>query len=76
MSYIETSGGVPTKGDAFAKMLHFLREAQNQALILGHLHQTEDTPQDRLLASGWRGVAEMLDLTCKNVTVMATRGMQ
>lgn len=71
---IETIGGVATKGEAFAKLVHHLREAQEQAAVIGHLH-AEANQMDRLLAKGWLGVSEMLKMLVHNVTQMATKGL-
>lgn len=71
---IETIGGVPTKGEAFAKLVHHLREAQEQAAVIGHLH-SENDKMDRLLAKGWLGISEMLKMLTHNVTQMATKGL-
>lgn len=72
----ETEGGVVTRGMTYAKMLDHLREARDCAYVLGHLHQTEGSDMDALLAKGWRGVGEMLQLVEHKITQMAMRKMQ
>jgi hypothetical protein len=71
----ETEGGLVTRGITYAKMLDQFRELQDTILTMGHLHQTEDNDMDRLLAQGWRGVAEMLRMIEHKVTEMAMRKM-
>lgn len=72
----ETEGGVVTRGATYAKMLDHLREARDCAAVLGHLHKTEDTEWDNLLAKGWYGVAEMIKLIEEKITQLAMRKMQ
>lgn len=76
MSQYSTIGGVPTKGEAFAKLLHHLREAQSQAALLGHLHKAEDTAGDDLRAQGWLGISELIGRQCFGITELAKRGFQ
>lgn len=76
MSYIETLGGVPTRGEAYTKLLYHLQEAQNQANVIGHLHMTEDAEMDKLLAKGWHGIAELLRLFQFKVTELAKGNLQ
>lgn len=71
-----TTGGVVTKGDTYAKMMWHLREAEDCAYVLGHLHQTENTPKDAALAMGWRTVGENLKLMAKFITQLSKRGLQ
>lgn len=55
-----TFAGIATRDEAYRKLMHHLDEARNQCLVIGHLHQTEDSNMDKLLAKGWFGVEEML----------------
>lgn len=68
-----TAGGVPTSGECFAKMLHHIREAQEQAATLAHLANAND---DRTMALGWLAVTEQLKRMVHNLTLMATRRLQ
>lgn len=68
-----TAGGPPTSGETFSKLLHYLREAQEQAAVLAHLANAND---DRMMATGWLAVTEGLKKMCHNVTLLATRKMQ
>jgi hypothetical protein len=73
MAIETTAGGVPTSGESFAKMIHHIREAQEQAAVLAHLANAND---DRTMALGWLAVTEQLKRMCHNLTMMATRKMQ
>ena len=68
-----TIGGVPTKDEAYRKLMHHLEEAQNQALVIGHFHQTEDSNMDKLLAKGWYGVGEMIEMMRVQIREIAMR---
>lgn len=76
MSYIETRGGSPTRGEAYTKLMYHLDEAQNQALVISHLHATEDSQTDKLFAKGWLGVGELLRLFKFRVTELAKGNLQ
>jgi hypothetical protein len=71
-----TIGGVATKDEAYRKLMHHLEEAQNQALVIGHLYNTEDSNVDKLLAKGWYGVGEMLQHTREQIRQIAMNRMQ
>ena len=60
MSKYSTVGGIPTRGEAYAKLMHHLNEAADQAAVLSHLHNTEDSSMDKLLAKGWLGIHQLL----------------
>lgn len=66
----------PTRGEAYSKLLHHLQEAQNQAAMLAHLHNTEISPMDKLLARGWLGISEMLRAAQHKITEMAMGRLQ
>jgi hypothetical protein len=71
-----TIGGIATKDEAYRKLMHHLEEAQNQALVIGHLHNTEDSAVDKLMAKGWYGVGEMLQMVRMQIRELAKRRMQ
>jgi hypothetical protein len=73
MALETTAGGVPTSGESFAKLLHHIREAQEQASVLAHLHNAND---DRTMALGWLAVEEQLKRMTHTLTQLATRGLQ
>ena len=68
-----TLGGLATKDEAYRKLMHHLEEAQNQALVIGHFHQTEDSNMDKLLAKGWYGVGEMIEMMRMQIREIAMR---
>lgn len=76
MSYIETRGGVPTRGEAYSKLMHHLDEAHNQVLVLSHLTNTEDDAMSKLLAKGWLGIGELLRVFKFKVTELAKGNLQ
>ena len=71
-----TIGGIATKDEAYRKLMHHLDEARNQALVIGHLHNTEDANIDKLMAKGWYGVGEMLAMAKEQIRQLAMRRMQ
>lgn len=76
MSKYSTFGGVPTRGEAYAKLMHHLREAADQAAVLSHLHNTEDSHMDKLVARGWLGIHELLMRMIAQITKMAAAKFQ
>ncbi len=75
-SKYSTTAGIPTRGDAYAKLMHHLNEAQDQAAILSHLHNTEDSEMDKLMAKGWLGVSGLIKRMSWTISEMARRRMQ
>lgn len=71
MSKYATVGGVVTKAETFAKLIHHLSEAADQAAVLSHLHNTEDSEMDKLIAKGWLGVHELLMRAKEQITKSA-----
>lgn len=69
-SIIHTKGGIPDTGTHYKALIENLREAQNNALILGHLHADNDA----LHAKGWHAVAENLGITIKIIAELAAKG--
>lgn len=75
-TYDTTIGGVPSRGVVFAKLLEHIRECQDLAAMMAHLHNTEGNDMDKLLAKGWLGVSEMFKLTAHQVTELAKNKLQ
>ena len=75
-SKYSTTAGIPTRGDAFTKLIHHLNEAADQAALLSHLHSTEDSEMDKLTAKGWLGVHELLLRTRTQITKLAMNKFQ
>ena len=69
-------GGLATKDEAYRLLQHHLAEAQNQALVIGHLLNTEDDNMSKLLAKGWYGVGEMLQMMRGQVREIMMKRMQ
>lgn len=76
MSKYSTTAGIPTRGDAFSKLIHHLNEAADQASVLSHLHSTEDSEMDKLTAKGWLGIHELLLRTRAQITKLAMNKFQ
>jgi hypothetical protein len=55
----ETVGGRPDRGTTYAKLMEHLRQAQECAALLAHLHNTEGNDRDKLIARGWLACAEL-----------------
>jgi hypothetical protein len=71
MSKYETISGYVTRGEAFSKLLHHLNEAADQAAVISHLHNTEASEMEALMAKGWIGVHQMLLLVRDKILTMA-----
>ena len=63
MRKYETVGGVVTRGETIAKLTDLLREAEECCYVVSHLHRAEDGHKDELLATGWRGIGQLLERT-------------
>ena len=72
----DTRGGMVTKGETYSKMMWHLREAEDCAYVISHLHQTEGNKKDELLAMGWRTISENLKMMQRFITNLAQRRMQ
>ena len=75
-SKYSTTAGTPTRGDAYAKLIHHLNEAQDQAYVLSHIHNTEDSEMDKLMAKGWLGVGGLIKRMAWTIAEFARRRMQ
>lgn len=71
-----TIGGQVTRAEVYAKLLDHIREAQDCAALMAHLHNTEGNDMDKLLAKGWLGMSEMFKLTAHQVTMLAQNKLQ
>jgi hypothetical protein len=67
----ETVGGQASEAITTARLCEHLRLAAECAMVIGHLKKAND---EELLGQGWLAIAQMLELTTKNVTSLATRG--
>lgn len=71
MAKYETTLGVPTRGDTYAQLMEKLRESEELAAMMAHLHQTEGNTMDELLAKGWLGIAELFKKVRFQITKLA-----
>lgn len=62
---------IPTHGEEYAKLLEYLRKAQESAATLCHLHQMQDNAKDAVLGKGWLVVSEALRGMQARVTMLA-----
>ena len=49
-----------TIGEIFTLLNETLIECEELCAVIGHLHMTEDDKADATLASGWRGISQLL----------------
>lgn len=68
--------GVPTRGETFAKLLEYVRLAEEQSAMMAHLHNTEDNDKDKLLAKMWLAVSEQFRVTGLKITSLAQGRLQ
>ncbi len=73
---IPTIGGVATTGEAFSKLLHHIDEARSLCAVLSHLHNTEDTPLDKLKARSWLEIENLLHRTRHSIVHFAKGSLQ
>jgi hypothetical protein len=71
MSKYETIGGTISLSDTQAKLVHHLREAQDQAATAGHILKSYGNSKDDILGQGWLAVSEMLGNTVLMVTKLS-----
>ena len=76
MSKYSTIGGQVTRGETFAKLIHHINEAADQAATLSHLHNTETSQMDALSDKGWLGIHELLLRMRHQITELAKNKFQ
>ena len=69
MSKYETFAGRPSVPDTYKKLTDHLREAQDQANLLGHIYKEDG---DDLKGTGMLGVGELLGRLAVQVQKLAT----
>lgn len=76
---------VPTRNEAFAKLIDALRVAQEQAAIIAHLHNanvsegligSESSSKERMMAKAWLVISETMKVTQHSVIKLAQGRMQ
>jgi len=77
MKKYETVAGYVTRAETYSKLMDHLREAEECCYVISHLHNTEDSPIDNLLATGWRGIGQLLEkVRAQIVALAAKKGLQ
>lgn len=71
-----TIGGQVTRSEVYLKLLDHVREAQDCAALMSHLHNQEDSSVDKVLAKGWLGMSEMFKLAAFQITELAKNKLQ
>lgn len=71
MSKYETSAGKVSRADTYKKLVELLREAQDQALILGHMDKADD---EMVRGQGFLAMGELLGRAASQVTKLAVSG--
>ena len=63
---------VPTRGEAYSKLIYHIDEAMNQMATIAHLTRTEaNVGKDRALADGWIAMVEMFKRVRHQITALA-----
>jgi hypothetical protein len=73
---IPTRGGIATHGETYTKLNYHIIECQELAAVMSHLHNTESSPKDLLLASAWLQVSEQFKQIQKSLTRLAMGRLQ
>jgi len=76
MKKYERVAGVVTKGETFAKLNETMIEVEELCSVMGHLLATEDGHNDKLLATGWRGIAELMHRARAQMVKLASGRLQ
>jgi len=71
-----TIGGQVSRSEVYMKLLDHVREAQDCAALMAHLHNTEGNDVDKVLAKGWLGMSELFKLLAHQVTLLAQNKLQ
>jgi len=70
----ETRSGLPSEADTYARLMDHLRRAAQDAFTLGHIIKAQGSAHE-VKGQGFLAIGEMLELTAKKVTDLATRGI-
>lgn len=70
----ERVAGRMTRDETYSKLNECLIECEELAAMMAHLHAAEDdvSPRAQLLATGWRGISQMMHLVRDQVIKLAT----
>lgn len=67
---------VPSRGECYARLVEFLRKAQEESAMLAHLHSTESSDKDKSIAMMWLVVEDQLKKLVHSVTLVAQGRLQ
>lgn len=67
---------IPTHGESFAKLIGYLRKAQEEAATLAHIRRAEGDAKGIMIANGWLAVSENLKKVIHIVTLIAQGRLQ
>ncbi len=76
MTHIPTVAGYATRGEVYTKLMYHLNECQDLAAVMSHLHNTEDSHKDKLMARAWLQVSEQFKMSRKTLIKLASGGLQ
>ena len=76
MSKYETLAGHVTRGETFSKLLYHLDELTDQAAVMAHLHNTEDSAKDAALSNGWRAIVAAMQLMRRTIINLSKGSVQ
>lgn len=66
----ETIGGQVTRGETYAKLMDHLREVQECCYVLAHLHRTEGSKKDAVMAGLWMAFGEAFKEHQRKITMI------
>jgi hypothetical protein len=69
----ETVGGQASEAITYSRLIEHLKLAAECCMVLGHLRKANG---DELIGTGFLGIAQLLEKTCNQVTMLATRGIR
>lgn len=67
---------VPTRGECYARLIEYIRKAQEESAMLAHLHSTESSDKDKSIAMMWLVVEDQLKKLVHSVTLVAQGRLQ
>jgi hypothetical protein len=72
MRKYERTAGTVTRDETYRKLCEELIEVEELCAVMSHLHAAEDaTSRGQLLATGWRGMSQMIHLIRDQVSKLA-----
>lgn len=68
----ETIAGQADPAITYSRLIEHLKLAAECSMVLGHLRKANG---DELIGSGFLGIGQLLEKTCTQVTLLATKGI-